>query len=277
MNRNLITFVLAAATTSVLASRASAVDLPFSTGFESSQGYTNGSQLFANANWNDDGQDSSGWTVTNSTVSGSGAASGSQWVLATAPVNTTGRIQWAVAPVTDFSTRPIITGSADVKLVSPASGTLNRTTSASVSAYNADLFMIASLSLIVDSQNTFGFGANHMLLQFFDRGASRMVYDIGSTPDLNHYYTLGLILDYSTGTYRGTVNGTLLSYVGSLAGATDFHDFDMSVEGRTNTTGGQRARAGFDNFSITQTPTPGAAALAGLAGSTLLRRRKRIC
>jgi MYXO-CTERM domain-containing protein len=275
MNSNVIRGALALAAAAGLSSLSLGAPLPFSTGFETAQGYANGSQLFANANWTGEGQDSTGWVITNQTIGGLGASSGSQWLLASSPAGTAGRITWPSTPVTDFSTQPLITGTADVRLIAPASGTLSRTTSASVAMYNADATMIASLSLIVDSQNTFGFGANHMLLQFFSFGASRRVYDIGSTPDLTHFYTLSLTADFSAGTYRGSVNGTLLDYVGSLQGATDFHDFDLSVEGRTNTTGGQRARAGFDNFSVVQTPTPGAAALAGVAGSAALRRRRR--
>jgi len=274
MTRYLIAAALAAATSGA----AYAAALPFATGFESSQGYANGSQLSAKANWSGDGQDSSAWAVTNSTVNGLGASSGSQWVLVTAPTAsgaTRQRSQWVVTPASDLTTQAPITGSADVRLIAPSSGTLNRTTSASIAMFDNDEFMIASLSLIVDCENNFHFGVNHTLLQFYSFGVSQKVYDLSATSDLTHYYSLSLTADFAAGTYRGSVNGTPLDYIGSLQGATTFRDFDLGADARTNTSGGQRARAGFDNYSISQVPEPGAATLFAMAAGAALRRRQR--
>jgi len=67
MNRNLIITALA---TAAAGFTSTATGLPYSTGFESAQGYTNGSQFFAHADWSGNGQDESGFTITNSTVGG---------------------------------------------------------------------------------------------------------------------------------------------------------------------------------------------------------------
>ncbi len=275
MTRYLIAAALAAATSGA----AYAAALPFSTGFES-PGFANGSQLSANADWNGDGQDTSAWAVTNSVVNTLGPSTGTQWVLVTAPTAsgaTRERTQWVVTPAGDLTAQPLITGSADVRLIAPTSGTLNRTTSASIAMYDSDEFMIASLSLIVDSENLFHFGVNEMVLQFSSLDASQKVYDLSATSDLTHYYSLSLTADFAAGTYRGSVNGVPLDYIGSLQGLTTFRDFDLEVDSRTSTASGQRARAGFDNYSISQTstPEPAAAALFGMAGVAALRRRQR--
>ncbi|MFT3685410.1 MAG: hypothetical protein QM783_10860 [Phycisphaerales bacterium] len=281
MTKNVIVAALAAGCVAGVASRARATDLPFSTGFESNQGYASGSQLSTNANWNGDGQDTSGWTVTTSTVNGTAAASGTQWVLASSPTVTTAggsiptRFQWTVTPVTDFTTNPVMVGAADVRLLSPSSGTLNRTTIAGISMYNANIDIIASMYLMMDVENTVGLGANRMYIQFIWGDGSDAIYDLNQTSTLGQYYHLELSANMATGVVRGSVNGQLLPQIGNTGGATDFHDFDMSVEVTTSTVGGQRARAGFDNYSIAQVPAPAAAALAGLAGATLARRRAR--
>src|SRR4051794_35939486 len=88
---------IAAASVSVLASTSFAGTL-ISTGFESAEGYTNGAQLVTNANWTGDGQDTTGWLITNSVVGGSGPKAGTQWVLASSPTATVSRFQWTVTP-----------------------------------------------------------------------------------------------------------------------------------------------------------------------------------
>ena len=275
MNRNVIVSAFAVAAACGLASRAMATPVPFSTGFES-PGYTTGTQLATYPDWTGDGQDTAGWAVTNSTVNGAGAASGTQWVLANSPTFATPtRFQWTVNPVTDFSAGSTMVGSADVRLLSPASGTLNRTTIAGISMYNSNVDIIAAMYLMIDVQDTVGLGANRMYIQMVWGDTTEAIYDLNQTSTLGQYYHLELNANMVTGVVRASVNGLLLPQIGNTGGATDFHDFDMSVEITTATTGGQRARGGFDNFSISQVPTPSAAALLGVAGGAALRRRRR--
>jgi MYXO-CTERM domain-containing protein len=273
MSMNLMTSVTAAAG---LVSCAAATPLPFSTGFEASQGYVSGSQIVSNPNWTGDGQDTVGITVTSNTVGGSGAASGSQWLLMSAPTpSVASRFAWPVTPVTNFSTLPVIVGSADVKLVSPASGVINRTSNASISMWDAAVNRVAGMSLVMDVQHAFGSANNEMYIQFINADGSHTEFDLGVANDLNHYYHLELSANFATGTFTGSVNGVTLPFVGSIGSATDFHDFDIDTDILVAQIGGGWARAGFDNFSIAQVPTPGAAALAGIAGGALVRRRRR--
>jgi len=251
-----------------------ATSLPFSTGFEAAQGYANNSQLAANANWTGDGQDSTGWQVTNSSVGGSGPKSGSQWVLASGATASVTKFQWTVTPVTDFSTYSTIVGSSDVKLVSPSSGTTNRSTLAGIQMYDAAITQIAQLLLIIDAQNLAGLGANRMLLELDFGDNTGFIYDLGVSNALNQYVNLGLSWNAQTDTVTGYFNGAPLPDVGSSGGLTDFHDFDLILGSASTTSAGTRARGGFDNYSIAQVPTPSTLALVGLGGFAATRRRR---
>jgi hypothetical protein len=250
----------------------------FSTGFEAAEGYTNGTQLSANANWTGDGQDASGWQVTNTTVGGSGAKTGTQWVLASSPTaSVPTRYQWTVTPVTDFSVNSTIVAGVDTKLVSPSSGSTNRSTLAGIQMYDAAVELIGALYLIHDTQNAAGGGAGEMLLEFDSGdGTTFNVYDLGVANATNQYVNLSLAANFQTGVLTAFFNGSALPDLGNTGGRTDFHDFDI-VDGRiTTTSGGTADRAGFDNYSVVQTvPAPASLALLGLAGGATLRRRRR--
>jgi len=251
---------------------ANAISL-FSTGFEAAQGYTNNTQLATNANWSGSGQDTSGWLVTNSTVGGSGASAGSQWVLTSGANATTTKFQWTNTPVTDFSVNNIIQGSTDVKLVSPASGSTTRTTFAGIQMYDAAVNLLGQMYLIIDSENLLGAGAGHMFVELDFADNTGHAYDLGVANALNQYVNLSLAADFTAGTLTGYFNGSALPDVGSLNGATDFHDFDLFL-GSTSTSGGTRARGGFDNYSISAVPAPASLALLGLGGLVAGRRRR---
>lgn len=257
-----------------LVAQAHATTLPYSTGFEAAQGYTNGSQLATNANWTGDGQDTSGWLVTNSSVGGSGASSGSQWVLASSPTASAARFQWTVTPVTDFSTYSTIKASSDVKLVTPASGTLNRSTLAGIQMYDASISRICQLLLIVDSQNSYGAGAGQMILELGFGDGTGFAYNLGVANALNQYVNLGLEANFQTGVVTGYLNGVALPNTGPIGAHTDFHDFDLIAGSLLSTSGGVRARAGFDNYSIEHVPAPSAMALLGVSGLLAARRRR---
>jgi hypothetical protein len=266
--------VLATATLGLIASQALAA-LPFSTGFESPEGYTNGSQLVSNPNWTGDGQDTTGWQITNSTVGGSAASSGAQWVLASGASATTTKFQWTVTPVTDFTVQPAIMGSADVKLVSPAAGTIDRSTLAGVAMYDAAVNFIGGLTLIIDAQNLAGAGANAMLLELDFGDNTGVLYNLGVTNALNQYLNLGLKVDFTTNSVFGYLNGTQLPDVGSSGGATNFHDFDLLLGEVSTTAGGTLGRAGFDNYTVAQIPEPISMLLFVLGGCFALARRGR--
>jgi len=257
----------------MVASSASA-GLLFSTGFEAAEGYTSGSQLASNANWSGSGQDTAGWGITNTTVGGSGAKNGSQWILANAPTAAVPtRWQWTNAPVTDFSVNSTVVGSADIKLVSPASGSVTRSTVAGLQMYTAAVDLICQIGVLVDAENTYGLGAGRMVLQLSFGDATGVAYDLGASNVLNTYVNLGLAVNFQTNTVTGYYNGVALPDVGSAGGVSDFHDLDMIVGRSTTTTGGTAARAGFDNYSVSTVPTPGAIALLGVAGLASRRRR----
>lgn len=250
-----------------------AATLPFSTGFEAGEGYANGAQLATNANWIGDGQDTTGWLITNGAVGGSGAASGSQWILASGASNTTTKFQWVVAPVTDFTSNSIIAGSADVKIASPASGTINRTSIAGLQMYDAAVNRIGDISLILDAQNTYGGGANRMLIRLIFGDNTGFLYDLGVNNALNQYLNLGLSVNFQANTVTGYVNGVALPDVGTAGGFTNFHDFDMYLASST-TSAGVRGRGGFDNYQVSHIPTPGTLALLGIGGLAAARRRR---
>lgn len=258
--------------TVAVASSALATTLPFSTGFEAAEGYTNGTQLATNANWTGDGQDTGGWQVTNSTVGGSAAAAGTQWVLTSGATATTSKFQWTVTPVTDFSTQSIIEGSADVKLVSPTSGTINRTMIAGIQMYDAAVTSIAQLYLIHDAQNLLGGGANKLYVELDFGDDTGVAYDLGVTNGLNTYYNLALSVDFATDTVTGYVDGIALPDTGSTGGASDFHDFDLFLSS-TTTAAGTRGRAGFDNYMVRQVPEPASLGLLALGALFVGRRR----
>lgn len=258
-----------------LSSTAFATSLPFSTGFEANEGYTNGTELVTNSNWNGDGQDTSGWLVTNQSIGGSGPKSGSQWVLTSGATASITKFQWTVTPVTDFSSNPIINGSSDVKLVSPASGTVNRNTAVGVAMYDANIIAICDLVLIIDSENLSGLGAGRMLAELDFGDGTGVAYDLGVANQLNVYVNLGLSVNFTTGTVTGYVNGTALPDVGSTGGATDFHDFDLLLGSASTTVAGTRARGGFDNYSVSQTPEPATLSMLALALAFKVARRGR--
>jgi len=273
MNRLCRPAALAALGLGALVAQAHATTLPFSTGFEAGEGYTNGAQLATNANWIGDGQDTTGWLITNGTVGGSGAASGSQWILASGASNTVTKFQWTVAPVTDFTSNAIIAGSADVKIASPASGTINRTSVAGLQMYNAAVNRIGDISLIMDAQNLYGGGANRMFIRLIFGDNSGFLYDLGVSNALNQYINLGLSVNFQANTVTGYVNGVALPDVGTANGYTDFHDFDMYLASST-TSAGTRGRGGFDNYQVSHIPAPGAVALIGIGGLAATRRRR---
>jgi hypothetical protein len=257
-----------------LASNAYATILPFSTGFEASEGYTNSSQLATNANWTGDGQDSTGWAISNSTIGGSGAAAGTQWVLASGATASTTKFQWTVTPVTDFSVLPAITGSADVKLVSPTSGTVNRSMVAGIQMYDSEVNQICSLALVMDTQNNYGLGAGQMLIALSFGDETGWIYNLGVANTMNDYVNLKLTANIVTGTVQGFVDGVALPDTGSTGGATDFHDFDLYYGRLLSTSSGTSSRAGFDNYSVMQdVPEPATLVLLALGGFALLRRR----
>lgn len=273
--KNLSFGLFGAAAVAALAMNAGATTLPFSTGFEAAEGYTNGSQLSSNANWSGDGQDTSGWAISNTAIGGVGAKTGSQYVLVTAPTaGTPTRWQWTVTPVTDFSVNSIIAGSADVKLASPTSGSVNRSTSAGLQMYDAGVNLMAQIDLLCDAQNVYGAGAGQMFVELVFGDGSGFAYNLGVANALNQYVNLGLSVNFQAGTVTGYFNGVALPDVGSNGGASDFHDFDMFCGRTQTTTGGTAARAGFDNYTIAQTPAPGALALLGLGGLVAGRRRR---
>lgn len=270
------TIAIALAAVAALATNANATLIPFSTGFEAAEGYTSGTQLATYPDWTGDGQDASGWQVTNSTVGGSGASSGTQWVLASGATASTSKFQWTVTPVTDFSTLPAVIGSADVKLASPASGTINRTGIAGLSMFDATVTFIGGISLIIDNQNLLGAVANQAFVELDFGDGTFELYDLGVNNLLNTYINLGLAVDFTTDTVYGFVNGVQLPDTGSAGGATDFHDFDMSLS-TSSTAGGTRMRGGFDNYSVAQgtiVPEPMTLTLAIFGGLALLRRRR---
>jgi hypothetical protein len=276
MNRNLMSAALAVSVVAGLVPCAMGTPLPFSAGFESSQGYASGSQIVSNVNWTGDGQDASGIAITSSTVGGSGAASGSQWILMNAATpSVASRFAWTVTPVTNFSTQAVMLGSADVKLVSPSSGVINRTSNASISMWDASVNRIAGMSLVMDVQHAYGSADNEMYIQFINADGTTSQFDLGVANDLNHYYHLELSANFATHTFTGSVNGVTLPFVGSIGTATDFHDFDIDTDVLVAQIGGGWSRAGFDNYSIAQVPTPGALVLAGIAGGEVARRRRR--
>lgn len=257
-----------------LASIASAATIPFSTGFEASEGYTAGTQLATNPNWTGDGQDTTGWQITANTIGGSGPKSGAQWVLTNGATASASKFQWTVTPVTDFSVNSTIEGSADVKIVQPGSGTITRNTYVGIQMYTAAIDQVASLLFYIDAENLAGLGANRMLLLADYGDASSYVYDLGVSNVINTYVNLKLSANFVTGTVRGYINGNVLPDIGGTGGFTDFHDFDLTL-GSSTTTGGTRGRGGFDNYSITAVPAPGSLALVGLAGLVGARRRRK--
>jgi hypothetical protein len=265
---------LSAAAIAALSLNATAATLPFSTSFEATEGYANGSQLSTVADWTGEGQDSSGWLITNQTVGGSAASAGSQWVLVNAPTATVSRFQWTSTPVTDFSVNSTVVGSADVKLVSPATGTVNRSTVAGVQMYDADINLLAQLAIVYDAQNAYGYGVNATVLQFVFGDNTGYTYDLGTTNPFNQYVNLALAIDFTTDTVKGYFNGVEIAETGSAGGATNFHDFDLFTARLLTTTGGTAARAGFDNYNISLIPTPGSIALMGLGGLVVARRRR---
>lgn len=265
---------LSAAAVAALAANALATTLPFSTGFEAAQGYANGSQLSTNSNWTGEGQDSTGWLITDQTIGGSGAAGGSQWILTTAPTASTSRFQWTSTPVTDFSVNSTVVGSSDVKLVTPGSGSVNRSTAVGIQMYDSNINLLAQLAIIYDAQNAFGLGVNATLISLTFADNSGFLYNVGTTNPFNQYINLGLAINFQTDTVTGFVNGNALPDTGSAGGATDFHDFDLFAARMLTTTGGTAARGGFDNYSINVVPTPASAALLGLGGMCIIRRRR---
>lgn len=248
-------------------------DVLYSTSFEPSEGYTNDTQLGAYPDWTGDGQDATGWLVTDQLVGGSGASTGTQWVLASSPTATTGgRWQWAVTPVTDFSILNEITAAADVKIASRDSGTINKSTLGGLQMYTAAVELIGGIYLMHDAENLYGLGAGRMLLEFVGADPDDgWAYDLGVADALDQYVELGLKVDFATDTVYGYLNGDVLPDTVGAGGATDFHDLDMFA-GSAATGTGRRARVGFDNYYVAQTPEPASAVLL-ILGGLLLRRR----
>jgi hypothetical protein len=239
--------------------------------------YTSGTQLAAVAGWNGDGQDATGWTISSTVVGGSGAESGSQYVLVSAPtVAVPARFQWQSAPVTDFSVDSVITGTAGVKLVSPSTGTVNRSTIAGVAVYDAAGNEDAELDVFNDIENVEGnTAASWYIAQFFQDGTG-YIYTLTGAP-VNTYFDLSISIDYSTGLVTDSVNGSPLPETDTTT-ATDFHDFDMLTARVSSTTGGTANRGGFDNYSVVNTagvPEPTLGLVTGGAFALIAARRRR--
>jgi hypothetical protein len=251
-----------------------------STGFEASETptYTNGAQLATVAGWNGDGQDTTGWTISSSFVGGSAAESGSQYVLVSSPTAATpAHFQWQSQPVTDFSVDSVVTGTAGVKLVSPLTGTVDRSTVAGVAIYDAAGTEDAELDVFNDIQNVEGgTAASWYIAQFFQDGTG-YIHTLTGAP-VNTYFDLSISIDYSTGIVTDSVDGTPLPETDTTT-ATDFHDFDMLTARTASTSGGTANRGGFDNYSVVTSvsvPEPTLLGLMGVAAAAMLGRRRRI-
>lgn len=113
------------------------------------------------------------------------------------------------------SAEPIVTSSAGLRIVSPASGTANRSVVLGLQTYDSSVNNIGSALLVWDGANTYGFGANHLVLQFgWGDGSSDFGYDFGAVTSAQlssiGYFDVSVSLDYSTGDIAfGWGNATL--------------------------------------------------------------------
>ena len=95
-----------------------------------------------------------------------------------------------------------------------------------------------------------------------------------TTVTLNAWHTLRLDMNTSTGACVGFVDGVQVASFSSTKTGNPFASMMMSTcDAPSGTTTALNGYGYFDNYSVSATPTPGAAALVGLAG--LLARRRR--
>ena len=275
--RHLAITVLAVAILSLAqAARAATI---LQAGFESAEGFSAGTQLGTYPAWAGNGGPTSGWAISSATVAGSGARSGSQWVLVNPLAASAYAVnQRTITPISDFSAEALVTASCSVKFASPASGTVNRGGYVAISAMDSIHNASAEIDIYYDLENTLGYGAGHWVIGTFFGNGSSFFYDQGTTSRFDNYFDLSMRMNYATGLTTMYVNGAALPDV-SQSMMIDFYEFNLWFANTTQTSLGVRPRAGFDNFSIVQSavPEPSLVGLMGLtaAGVTALGRRAR--
>lgn len=241
-------------------------------GFESSEGYSAGTQLATYAPpWSGSG---SGWTISNNTIGGSGARSGSQWVLVDA---NDGQPKALKSPIANTASEPILTVSTSMKVVSPVSGAAERGVFMGMNLTDNTDDGYTEIDLIYDAQNFYGFGTNRWLVQQIFADFNFHLTDLGTTPLFDTYLDLAIRTDMSTGNTTMLVNGTPLPHTGPsllsnyLQLTTTFF-FQSTISGG----GGVRARGGIDDFSVVQSVVPEPATvgvLAAMVAGSVRRRR----
>lgn len=259
----------------------------FQTGFES---YSPGSALTSN-----------GWALDGSGTAAVGntaglARSGSNYAIFGAASTVSG--SWSYRTDTSVSgaaltAEPVVTIGTSLALFSPASGTADRTTIASLLAYNTSAELIGGIDLIWDPEALVEASSpNHYYVSCYwyvdtnDTVGSGFSYDLGpvTSSELSTvgYWDLAMQLNYATGdvTYyldgianpAETTHGTF-----AVTGAAGFQNFgDADYYFQRTTTGGTMPRIVGDDYFITSAAIPEPAALSAtcLAGLTLLRRRR---
>lgn len=263
----------------------------YSNGFDT---YTNGSNLTAAAggSWSKDGNGAAAiTTAAGLPQTGAGAA------LLTPASTTAGtwvyRSNTLIADPAS-SANPIVTSSAALRITSPASGTANRSVVLGLQAYDSNIDTIGSALLVWDGANSYGLGANHLVLQFdWGDGSNAFGYDFGAVTSSQlasvGYFDVSVALDYTTGDIAfGWGNATLGRAFaiedthGSFDPATmsDFSDADFYYA--RGSTGGTLPRLVVDNYSITTSavtavpePETSALMLGGLGILGMLARRRK--
>ncbi len=87
----------------------------------------------------------------------------------------------------------------------------------------------------------------------------------------DEWHVFDLYLDYATQTQTAYVDGTLIGSIGFANAVTEFSSASFGLNNAGGGGGGNSAF--FDDLSVTSIPEPATAALLGLSGLTLLRRR----
>ena len=256
--------------------------------------YTNASSLTsaAGGSWSKDGNG----TATITTAAGL-AESGAGAALLT-PASTTGGT-WVYRPNTLISdpvgsNTPIVTSSASLRIASPASGTANRSVVLGLQTYDSAVNTIASTLLVWDGAGSYGFGTNHLVLQFdFGDGSQDFGYDFGAVTSAQlssvGYFNVSIGLDYTTGDVSFGWSNSVLGHSFAIEDthgsfdtgvSSDFSDADLYYT--RGSTGGTLPRLLADNYSITTSPAAAvpepetwALMLSGLAGVGMLARRRK--